>query len=478
MLPDRVTLEGSVYVKESLAGQVRQPIGIAVTTHNRSDIAHRCVENILLNTPSAYVVVVDDASAQPFECVSDRVAVFRFDEQQGIAKAKNKCLELLMAAGVEHLFLFDDDCWPMTQGWYEKYVNHPEPHLCLLFKDRNQRGQEMEQPRTLYDDSTFYALENPRGCMMYMQRSVVDRVGGYRPEFGVWGYEHVEYSRRVHAACLTSFPFQDVCGSSDLVYSVDANPRAHPGFARSVPEKVRRQENENNRAIYERLVGSSEYVEYRKFGNVVLSVMLTGSIDPQRGKKINPAESQPWQQSIKGADAVLLHDQGTDDQTRVATSLNPYAQRWCSYYQYLRSHPVDWVFCTDCTDVTMLREPWDQMQPGVLYVGWEPKTVAIDWMTTNHPPYRDWIIANANKMLLNPGVVGGDYQTVMEFCHDMTAECVRIDHAKLVGDMAAFNQIAYSDKWVGRLSTGPGVTTLFKHNETVRENKWSWFAHK
>ena len=42
---------------------------------------------------------------------------------------KNLGIAALMDAGCEHLFLADDDVWPIRNGWAELYMNHPEPHL-------------------------------------------------------------------------------------------------------------------------------------------------------------------------------------------------------------------------------------------------------------------------------------------------------------------------------------------------------------
>lgn len=481
MIPDRITLDGEVYVRESGVQGKPPRIGIAVTTHGRPEIARQTLQNISANSADAVVVVVDDASPEPF--THETFEVFRYNTQQGIAKAKNKCLEILMNKQVEHLFLFDDDCWPTQPDWFKPYIESPEPHLCYLFKDRNVRGVALDSPRTTYHDGSIWALEHPRGCMMYMHRSVVERIGGFRPEFGIWGHEHVEYSVRAHSAGMTLQPFQDICGSEKLVYSIDANLKSHPGFARSVPDKIRREENERNAAILAKYKGSTDYVDYIQLENLVMTGLFTKKSDPQRNKKWAAEKSliETWRKSISDAKAVVLHDElQVDNETfvQVPTGMNPYAQRWCSYFQYLREHKYRFVFCTDGTDVTMLRSPWEEMIPGVLYVGWEPTILGIPWMIQNHPAYREWINSNKDKMLLNAGVVGGDYSTVLEFCHDMAHECLTVDHTLLAGDMAAFNKVLYSEKWHQRFHTGPAVTTLFKHNQTAKENSWSWFAHK
>lgn len=471
-LPDQINIDGVAYTRQTGASSSPK-YGVAITTHNRADVAARCVENVLKNSPGAYVVVVDDASTQPFK--ADGVQIFRSDQQLGIAKAKNKCIELLMNAGVEHLFLLDDDCWPTESRWLKAYADHQEPHLCYLFKDKNNRGQILPTPRTTYDDGTMWAQDHPRGCLLYMHRSVIDRVGGYRPEFGIWGNEHVEYSRRIFNAGLTLQPYQDVCGAEKFIYSLDENPADQPGFKRSVPDKVRHAELQRNDVTLARYIDSKDFVDYRDRPNRVVAALLTKSIDPQRNKKwaADPGILQTWLRSIKGAQAVVLHDELDENEfVKVPSGHIAYVQRWCSYYQYLRSNPSNWVFCTDGSDVTMLQEPWKEMEAGKLYVGWEPTIIGIPWMIDRHPEHREWLNENRTKMLLNAGVVGGDHNTVMEFCRDVADDLLSNES---VFDMGSFNKIAYSKKWFDRIVTGPKVTTLFKHKEN---NNWSWFQHK
>lgn len=473
-LPEQITIDGAVYIRGGTVASA-PPYGVAITTHNRADVAKRCVENVLTNSKGAYVVVVDDASTEPF--TAPGVTVFRSEEQLGIARAKNKCIELLMDAGVEHLFLLDDDCWPTEPYWMERYAEHPEPHLCYLFKDKNGRGQVLPTPRTTYDDGTMWAQDHPRGCLLYLHRSVIDRVGGYRPEFGIWGNEHVEYSRRIFNAGLTLQPYQDVSGSNQFIYSLDERPADVPNFKRSVPERVRNAELQRNDVTLAQFIDSTDFVDYRDRPNVVMTALLTTNIDPQRHKKwsADPGVLDAWKNSIAGAETIVLHDE-LDNQTagfvKVPSGHVAYVQRWCAYYQYLRANPCRWVFCTDGSDVVMLREPWSELEPGKLYVGWEPTVLGIPWMTERHPEHRDWIQANASRMLLNAGIVGGDHATVLEFCRDLAADLLA---SESVFDMGSFNKIAYSQKWIDRLMTGPKVATLFKHKES---NQWSWFQHK
>lgn len=92
-------------LKEDVSILGAQLIGIAITTRNRYEIFKKTYDEMKKHAPkNSVIVVVDDASTTP--CPE---ATYRFTENVGIARAKNKCFELLYKAGCEHFFLFYDD---------------------------------------------------------------------------------------------------------------------------------------------------------------------------------------------------------------------------------------------------------------------------------------------------------------------------------------------------------------------------------
>lgn len=478
-MPD-VVIDGIRYTPD------RPSIGIAITTRNRREVFDKTLAEFQRYTPGALVVVVDDASDKPIE------GAIRFDDNVGIARAKNAGIAALMDAGVDHLFLADDDCYPIADEWWRPYIESPEPHLCFLFKDVDRR-KRLETPPTVYEDDRHIAMSHPRGCLLYVHRSAVERVGGQRPQFGIWGFDHVEYSARIHAAGLTTNRFQDVKDSGTLLYSMDENYVDHPGFKRAVDITVRQEHLARNEALYEHYRGSTDFVPYRETCNVVITSLLTGRPDPQRGArmKADTALLAELRTSIKGAKLVVCHDELTDpgDETtefvRSANTINVYFQRHIAAWQYLRDHPeIRWVWCVDGTDVKMLHEPWEHMQPGRLYLGSEPAIVSIPWMRDNHPAavIQSFLAEHPTKQLLNAGLIGGDRDTVMGFLHDLislhadNAEAVArgTDQPLGIGDMGALNYIAWT-RYADRLIYGSMVNTTFKVNET---NDFSMWKHK
>src|SRR5690606_35595903 len=204
-------------------------IGIGITVHNRHDIAEKTIQKIKEITKVPYkLIVVDDASKEPF-----KEASHRFNTNVGIAAAKNKTIELLYDANCEHIFLFDDDVYPIVEDWQDRYISTGIKHLCFsfdTFKNGKKNGRIINGI-----ENGIVEYHEPCGCMLYLHRDCINAVGGMDVEYGKWGYEHVGYSRRIHNAGLTLKPFLDVENSTEIFYSLDWDQTV----TRSVPAHER-----------------------------------------------------------------------------------------------------------------------------------------------------------------------------------------------------------------------------------------------
>lgn len=471
----QVTIDGVQYAPVFV--QVTK-IGIALTTHNRHDVLARSVEQQLKYLPAgAMVVVVDDGSTDPAK-VPDDVTLIRHDTPQGIIYAKNRCIEHLMASGCDHLFLFDDDAFPVAGNWHLPYIESPEPVLSYIFQNW-ANGRPIGDAKAIGGDGKHIAYSHTRGCMIYVHRSAVKRIGGFDPAFGFAMEQDVEYLDRAFHAGLTSWRFADVANSDLLIDSLDRQQSVSSSLT-----PVQRRDNlvKNQEIVKQRRKQRfSDYVPYSHKPHLVTSY-LTNSADPQRGTKWanNLLDVQPLITSSTYPVTVLTDTDVTDTTATVErvtpdSGLSVYMQRWRIQWQWLRDHPeVTELWCTDSTDVAMLNEP--AIAPGVLYVGWEPQLTNSDWMIKNHqhPDIRDFLMTG--RQLLNCGVVGGDRVTMLDFLHAMVVEldCQRSESPSDVFEMGAFNRVVYT-RFAGRFITGTQVATIFKKNE---ESGVSWFRHK
>ena len=128
---------------------------------------------------------------------------------KGVAYSKNQNLKTLK--GCEHIFLFDDDCYPIKNGWAEYFIESLENHLLYLQPNHNiyaKRGN----------------LEMYRDCggvFMYLNKRTFDKVGYFNSEYGQYGFEHAGYSNRIHKAGLTSSPYQQLKDTDKYLLAMD-----------------------------------------------------------------------------------------------------------------------------------------------------------------------------------------------------------------------------------------------------------------
>lgn len=462
-------------------------IAVCITTHNRREIFDKTYSQWQKFIPKkAKLFVVDDASDIPVD-----QADYRFDTNVGIAKAKNKCLEL--ADGYDHIFVADDDCYPVVEDWWQPYIDSPEPHLMYLFQDF-ATGRKLGDSKLVYQDSQHKAYSHPRGCLLYFDRKVLDVVGGYDSDYARWGYEHVDLSNRIYNNNLTSFRYMDVRRSQELFYSGDE----HEAVTTTVDRGERSVYLESMKYKFEESFTTKKHCPYKpsasqpRQNNVILTSYFTRHVDPQRNIKWtpNPDDLKALVESCTNQKLTVFYDElepPTGEHVefiRIDTQTNPYFQRWLTAYQHLRSHPeIDNVFLVDATDVTLENDPFDHIQPGHLYVGDEPysasgKPTCLNnaWLIqqTSDPKYRD-LFRNGNQhALLNCGVVGGDRQTVLELCHLMLNEFFSGWSRAGQVDMPAFNYICHT-RLSNKIVYGRHVTTIFKKYE---QGTNAWFSHK
>lgn len=114
-------------------------------------------------------------------------------ERRGPAWARNQALKTLMDEECEYLFLFDDDCYPIMDGWAHYFVRQsmlsgveflglPEAFKSTLI----HKGKQ---------EVAYWS--NIIGCFNFQTRRFMETVGYYNSEYKGYGYED---SARNHRA--------------------------------------------------------------------------------------------------------------------------------------------------------------------------------------------------------------------------------------------------------------------------------------
>lgn len=428
-------------------------IGVGITTHNRSEVVKETHRRWLSVLPKgAKLVVVDDASVDPYPS-----ADYRFDQNVGIARSKNKCLELL--DDCTDVFLADDDVFPVSSNWWRPYVDSPEPHLSYQFVDLIG-PVKLHDMAEVYRDAKHVAYTSQRGCLLYFNRICMERVGGFDPVFGRALYEHSDLANRIHDAGLTTWRYADIVGSEKLWHSMDE----YAEIKRTAPNAEYRALAARNKAIHDerRRARCSSFVPYRENPEARVNVVLTSLLQDSNERALVPwlevADRSSWNSVVLSDSLKKLPIGYETSLVKVESStMNTHYQRWLHVYQYLRAHPeVRWVWCVDNTSTSAERlgSAFVNMAPGKLHVYPETQVVGAAWMRRNHPAetLQKFIRTNETKRLLNAGIVGGDRATVQELARLIVSMYADIETDRFLGkeaagsetgDMAAFNKVAY-----------------------------------
>lgn len=167
-------------------------IGIGITTRNRKNILR-----FILNKFKAYkigrIVVVDDNSEEKLETseINGEFEYYYNETRLGIAKSKNKCLSLLNKE--DYVFLFDDDCFPICDKWWEPWINCKENHLIWTIKEKS---------KIIKENNDTYWWDGCLGVCLFFTRECLNAIGGFDNRFKAWGGEHHELTTRIFKAGL------------------------------------------------------------------------------------------------------------------------------------------------------------------------------------------------------------------------------------------------------------------------------------
>jgi len=215
-------------------------IGIAVTTTpKRIELLETCLKHISAYSCEHFLYVHND------------------EHYKGIAYSKNKCLEALMDAGCDYLFMFDDDCYPVKVGWEKVFIDSGLSHASLTYCEWGDGKPNKNKILKTYKGIDFF--NNPCGMMLYFTRYCVEKVGGFNPDYKQYGLEHLGLSRRIYNAGLIPNPYVAPHGAMDYFYCLDQHKAVQSNV--SMREKIKMITKVRN--VYQRERSSKAFIDYR-----------------------------------------------------------------------------------------------------------------------------------------------------------------------------------------------------------------------
>lgn len=136
--------------------------GVGVIT-----VGKRPIKDYLLPDDCEFVVVTDT-------------------DRRGPAWARNQCLQQLDHC--EHIFLFDDDCWPVMRGWAEYWSSQCQHIGCLYSAMPESFKAKVDlMAGGLIDE--ICGWDGGIGAATYQHRSALDLIGGYNEKLQGYGFE-------------------------------------------------------------------------------------------------------------------------------------------------------------------------------------------------------------------------------------------------------------------------------------------------
>ena len=217
-------------------------IAIAISTYNRKEVFNRTLAQFKKHTQKDIpIFIVDGGSAEQYAKTN-----YQFNYRATISEVKNKCLQLAYQSNAKHIFLFDDDTYPISDNWHIPYIQSDWNHLCYTFL--NHYGFDKKIKR--------HYLAN--GCGMYFTRTCIDTVGGFDTNYKN-KYEHVDLSRRIYNNRLTPTPFADVIQSNQLLYCLDKDDAIKRTFSEDECNAMINEQWE----YFKSKEKSTDYIEFR-----------------------------------------------------------------------------------------------------------------------------------------------------------------------------------------------------------------------
>lgn len=167
------------------------------------------------------------------------------------------------------------------------------------------------------------------------------------------------------------------------------------------------------------------------------------------------------------------------------SEISLYFKRWIMAFQFLSEHSeIEEIFFVDAGDVEVINYPFHDLKKNRLYMSDEGFDLNSSIVVANDAPkeIKKFLEINKNLQLLDPGVVGGKREIVMEFLSLLANQIARgerkfregVDNGIGVFEMAIISYVSYNF-FSERLIHGRKITTMVFQN---KRNSYSWFKHK
>lgn len=180
-------------------------------------------------------------------------------ERRGVAWARNQVLQQLDHC--EHIFLFDDDCWPTIRGWAEYWAGECDRAGIRYSALPEAFKTGITGPQDWTCGEELMTWDGGIGAAIYQHRSTLDVIGGYNEALQGYGFEDAGRADRAFRAGLSG-PTRNACPIRCLAYIHSADVFGeNPEPSYTVEEKE--AHIAANRPAYIAELAGSVFIPYR-----------------------------------------------------------------------------------------------------------------------------------------------------------------------------------------------------------------------
>jgi GT2 family glycosyltransferase len=197
-------------------------VGIGITTYNRPHNIEECLNNIYEFTDLSNTIIY--------------IATDTDEDRRGIAYRKNECLRALKDC--DYIFLLDDDCFPIKHGWTDFFIKKNDKALTRHFLYLNNSHGKTNQH---YNSAFVY--NNCGGVFMFLDKETLLKVGAFNENYGIYGFEHAEYSNRISLAGFNWMPYLCLKDTDKYLFAHDYST---PNHKSSISDSEKKKHIKNN----------------------------------------------------------------------------------------------------------------------------------------------------------------------------------------------------------------------------------------
>ncbi|HCI6749370.1 TPA: hypothetical protein NPP60_005040 [Klebsiella variicola subsp. variicola] len=136
-------------------------------------------------------------SKKVFEASSYPVEIFVDEERKGDVYMRNKILAKYK--DYDHIFTFDDDCYPERKGWEDYFITQAKLHNVHYMGV----PAALEDLKLIAIDNEMTWWEGAISAFQYFSKHGLETIGGYNTKYNYYGYADIAMGQRAARAGIT-----------------------------------------------------------------------------------------------------------------------------------------------------------------------------------------------------------------------------------------------------------------------------------